>query len=253
MRQIKAAIAQASTILQQAKHLVVLTGAGISTPSGIPDFRGENSGVWQRVDPMEVASIYAFRRNPQDFYSWIHPLTVLIAQAKPNAAHVALAEMESHGVLKCIITQNIDMLHSKAGSRNVYEVHGHMREMSCMQCESIYDSTDILASFIKTKLTPTCPACEGVLKPNVILFGEMLPMQVLHKAQTQTIECDVMLVAGSSLEVSPVSNLPVMAKQNGAKLIFVNLDETQHDSIADVMVHANVVDVLPQLATLFRN
>ncbi len=253
MQQIKAAIAQASTIVQQAKHLVALTGAGISTPSGIPDFRSANSGVWQQVDPMEVASIYGFRRNPQDFYSWIHPLTVLTAQAKPNAAHVALVEMESHGVLKCIITQNIDMLHTKAGSKSVYEVHGHMREMSCMQCESVYDSTDILAAFIKTKLTPTCPACAGVLKPHVILFGEMLPIQVLHKAQTQTIACDVMLVAGSSLEVNPVGDLPLLAKQNGAKLVFINLDKTDHDSIADVVIHANVVDVLPQLATLFRN
>ena len=174
-------IAEAQEILRGARHLVALTGAGISTPSGIPDFRSPDSGLWTHANPMDVATIYAFRQHPQDFYDWIHPLAVLTLAAEPNAAHLALVQMERFGPLKAVITQNIDMLHTRAGSQNVLEVHGHMREMSCLRCFDIIPSAAILNEFLITAETPHC-SCGGVLKPNVILFGEQLPVRTMNRA-----------------------------------------------------------------------
>lgn len=228
--------------------MVALTGAGISTASGIPDFRSPTSGIWQNVDPMQVASIYAFQHDPRPFFQWIHPLTQTVMAAEPNPAHTALAHMEQHGQLKAIITQNIDLLHSKAGSQTIYEIHGHMRDATCMECKQIFASVDVMQPFLETGAIPICPSCAGVLKPNVILFGELLPINILHNAQKAVKQCDLMLVIGSSLEVSPVNELPVLAKQNGARLIIVNLTETHLDNQADVVIHADVVDILPQLA-----
>ena len=249
MTEIDVLIGQAATLMQQARHAVALTGAGISTPSGIPDFRSPKSGVWEQVvDPMEVASIVAFKRRPQVFYDWLHPLAKLTEAAKPNVAHLALARLELHGRLQCIVTQNIDALHTKAGSRTIYEVHGHMRELTCIDCFQIYPSEKIVLEFIETGQVPRCPGCAGILKPNFILFGEMLPMMAINKAHLHTSMCDLMLVVGSSLEVAPVGDLPLMAKQSGAKLIIVNLTETHLDDIADIVIHADVVEVLPKLA-----
>src|SRR5262245_44039610 len=126
---------KAINLVQNAQTIVALTGAGISTPSGIPDFRSPKSGLWAQANPMEVASIYGFKQDPRPFYQWLHPLAQTVLQAQPNAAHIALAHMEQAGALSCIVTQNIDLLHQKAGSKNVYEVHGHMREFTCMACE----------------------------------------------------------------------------------------------------------------------
>ena len=248
----EAQITQALTLLTQAKHAVALTGAGISTPSGIPDFRSPNSGFWENVDPFQVASIYGFSRRPQDFYDWIHPLTKLTRSARPNAAHLALAMLEKQGPLQSIITQNIDMLHSKAGSETVYEIHGHMREMTCMRCYQVVEADPFIETFLETQAVPQCPDCDGVLKPNVILFGEQLPLRVMEEAKKQTRLCDVMLVAGSSLVVAPVCDLPLEAVQNGARLIIVNFEETYADQYADVVIHADVVEVLPQLAEAFH-
>ncbi|MCP5098699.1 MAG: NAD-dependent deacylase [Chloroflexi bacterium] len=247
MSQKQSRIEQAITLLQQSEYVVALTGAGISTPSGIPDFRSANSGVWERFDPIDVASIYTFCNNPKTFFDWIYPLAKKIIEAEPNAAHTALVEMEACGKLKSVITQNIDMLHTRAGSQTVYEVHGHMREATCMHCHTNYDGNKLLKTFIKNKTVPYCDYCDGVLKPNVILFGEMLPVQILNKAQKEAMACDLMLVAGSSLAVSPAGDLPQLAKRTGAKLLFVNLDDTHLDSIADVVIQADVVDVLPTL------
>lgn len=241
-------IDQAIAYLRKASYAIALTGAGISTPSGIPDFRSPDSGVWKTADPMEVASIYAFRHNPQAFYDWIHPLARLTAAAQPNPAHLALVEMETHGLLKGVITQNIDALHTKAGSETVYEVHGHMRRATCMLCGVRYSAEEILSDFIETGDMPICIACGGVVKPDVILFGEVLPLVVLKQAQRQVMACDLLLVAGSSLEVSPAGDLPMLAKQVGARLIFVNLTETHLDHLADVTIYADVVEVLPRLA-----
>ncbi|MDT8306251.1 MAG: NAD-dependent deacylase [Anaerolineae bacterium] len=244
-------IRKAKSILREARRVVALTGAGISTPSGIPDFRSPHSGLWAHADPMEVATIYAFRQHPQDFYDWIHPLTAMTLAAEPNAAHIALAHMERFGPLQAVITQNIDMLHTRAGSQTVLEVHGHMREMTCLRCFDIVPSAGILEEFLESAETPRC-SCGGVLKPNVILFGEQLPVRTLNRAKQQTRLADVMLVVGSSLEVAPAGDLPLLAHAHGAQLIIVNFEPTHVDDAADVVIHADVVDVLPQLASVFQ-
>lgn len=237
-------------MLRRSEHAVALTGAGLSTPSGIPDFRSPGSGMWERYDPLQVASIYSFRRRPQDFYSWIFPLAHRTLAARPNLAHEALAQLERFGPLKAIITQNIDMLHSRAGSQNVLEVHGNLREMTCLHCYQIVTAESHLRRFLDTGEVPYC-ACGGVLKPNVVLFGEQLPVKILTAAKQQARVCDLLIVVGSSLEVAPVSDLPALAKSSGAAVIIVNLTPTFADEFADLVIHGDVVDVIPQLAAPF--
>ncbi|NLF64818.1 MAG: NAD-dependent deacylase [Chloroflexi bacterium] len=243
-------IARAQAILRDAQHLIALTGAGISTPSGIPDFRSPDSGLWTHADPLEVASIYAFRQHPQDFYDWIHPLAARTVAAQPNAAHTALAQMERYGPLRAVITQNIDLLHTRAGSETVLEIHGHLREMTCLRCFEIVPAEAILQEFLVAAEVPHC-SCGGVLKPNVILFGEQLPVRTLNRAKKEIQTADTMLVVGSSLEVAPAGDLPLLALANGARVIIVNLEPTYLDPQADVVIHADVVEVLPRLAELF--
>ncbi|MCB8982881.1 MAG: NAD-dependent deacylase [Ardenticatenaceae bacterium] len=251
MDKLDAQIQQAFDILKNTRHLVALTGAGISTRSGIPDFRSPESGLWDHYDPMEVATITAFKQKPEAFYDWIRPLAQKTLVAQPNPAHLALAQLEKSGPLQALITQNIDGLHTKAGSQTIYEVHGHLREATCMHCLQIYQTEDVFADFLADGRIPRCPGCGGILKPNIILFGEILPITVLNRAKRQINQCDTLIVAGSSLEVAPAGDLPLLAKYAGAKLIIVNLTETHMDYLADVLIHADVVDVLPQLAANF--
>jgi NAD-dependent deacetylase len=243
----------AITLLRQADYVVALTGAGISTPSGVPDFRSPHSGLWEHVDQMEVASIYGFRHNPALFYNWIRPLAHTILDAAPNPAHFALAQIEAAGKIKCVITQNIDMLHTRAGSRQVYEVHGHLREATCLNCFRVYPAQEYIQKFLEENILPHCPTCGGILKPNVILFGEPLPEQEILAARREASRCDVMLIAGSSLQVTPVADLPFLARRAGAALILVNLGETPADAYAQVVIHQNVVDVLPQFASALED
>jgi len=244
-------IQQAAKLISRASNIVALTGAGISTPSGIPDFRSSNSGLWDEVDPLSVASIYAFRRNPQRFYDWIHSLSHLVLEAKPNAAHFALAELEHQGKLKAVVTQNIDNLHQKAGSKTVHELHGHLRKFTCIRCYRVQDSNPILEKFIEDKQVPRC-SCgrNGVLKPNVTLFGEQLPVQPFVAAQAALSEADLVIITGSSLEVAPVSDLPEVALKNGASLIIINYQPTYLDSSADVLIRGDVAEVLPGIIDL---
>lgn len=239
-------IQQAARLISQARQMVAMTGAGISTPSGVPDFRSPASGLWDHTDPLEVASIFAFRHNPQRFYNWVRPLALLLLEARPNPAHYALAELEREGKLNAVITQNIDDLHHKAGSQTVYELHGHLREVTCTKCYAVQESAPAFARFIADGQAPRHD-CGGVLKPNVILFGEQLPMREFVLAQVATKEADLMLVAGSSLEVAPASDLPELALQNKAKLIIINYQPTYLDSRADVVIRADVAEVLPRL------
>lgn len=246
-----ALINRAIEILGKSRHTVALTGAGISTPSGIPDYRSPKAGLWEHVDMLDVATIAAFRRQPQRFYEWLRPLAGLIMQAKPNPAHLALAQLERMGPLQAVITQNIDLLHSKAGSRNIFEIHGHLRETVCLACHHVMEALPLLESFVTRGVLPRCPRCHMIMKPNVVLFGELLPRRIIEAAQRHARTCDVMLVAGSSLEVSPASELPVLARQAGARLVIVNYRETHLDHLADVVIHADVAEVLPQLAAAF--
>ncbi|HEX3052563.1 MAG TPA: NAD-dependent deacylase [Aggregatilineaceae bacterium] len=246
-------LSTAVDLLRSANYVVALTGAGLSTRSGIPDFRSPHSGLWELSNPADVASIYGFKHHPERFYSWIRPLAHTILDAQPNAAHRALAHMEACGRLQSIVTQNIDMLHTRAGSRVVYEVHGDLREVTCINCFRVFPAKPYILNFLATDELPRCPECGAALKPNVILFGEQLPAQALIAARREARRCDVMLIAGSSLEVYPAAELPLMARQGGASLIMVNLGETALDAIAQAVIHADVVDVLPQLASALES
>ncbi len=241
-------ISQAARLLRRARYAIALTGAGISTPSGIPDFRSPGTGLWERADPMRVASIHAFRRNPQAFYEWIRPLARALFEAHPNPAHRALAALEAAHFLRAVITQNIDALHQAAGSREVLEVHGHLRSATCLDCYRVQATKDLLAEFVTSQTVPRCPECGGVLKPDVILFGEQLPAAVVSAAMAHVEAADVMLVAGSSLEVVPASQLPLKLYRHGGSLIVINETPTCADSAAEVVIRDDVAEVLPRIA-----
>lgn len=246
-------IALAADLIRESKHAVALTGAGVSTPSGIPDFRSPGSGLWEHSDPMSVASIWGFVEHPQGFYDWVRPLTRLIQVAKPNPAHTALAELEAMGRLCAVITQNIDNLHQDAGSKRVLEVHGHMREATCIRCYHLAPGKPLLARFLEDGMVPTCEVCGGIMKPNVVLFGEMLPVGVMYEAEQESKMCDVMLIAGSSLEVAPAADLPLVAKKNGAKLIIVNKTPTVADAHATIVLREDVAVALPKVLEAVRD
>lgn len=240
-------ILQAASLIKSANHAVALTGAGVSTRSGIPDFRSHGSGLWEQADPMSVASIWGFVEHPQGFYDWIKPLVRKMVEAQPNSAHTALAELEALGKLHAVITQNIDNLHQRAGSKRVLEVHGHMRQATCIRCFHMTDAEPLIEKFFNEGSVPTCEVCGGVMKPNVVLFGEMLPVSVMYEADKESKTCDVMLVAGSSLEVVPAADLPLVAKKNGAKIIIVNNAATPVDGQATLVLREDVTSALPRI------
>ena len=242
-----AAIEDAAELFRKAKRVVVLTGAGISSPSGIPDFRSEGSGLWSRDEPMEVASLSAFRTAPERFFNWFRPLAGHIFNAKPNSAHLVLAELEKSGCPLTVVTQNIDGLHQKAGSTHVVEMHGTLRTLSCTQCFKQVEATPFLEPYIQEGTLPKCLSCNGILKPDVILFGEQLPQLAWLEAQRATRQCDLMLVAGSSLEVLPVAGLPMQALDRCAHLIVVNQKPTYINVRADVVLMDDVSIVIPEI------
>lgn len=233
--------------IRQADNIVAFTGAGISTPSGIPDFRSEKSGLWENVDPQRVASIYGFRKEPQAFFKWVRPLARATRDAKPNPAHYALVTLEKMGKLKAIITQNIDMLHTRAGNNNVFELHGHMRLATCINCFREYPGEPIIEKVLEDGDVPHCPECNGVLKPNVILFGEQLPYDQMMGAKKAVRNTDLCIVVGSSLEVAPASDIPLIAKRNGAKLVIINKEATVLDRFADLLIPGDAATILPDI------
>ncbi|NIP25366.1 MAG: NAD-dependent deacylase [Phycisphaerae bacterium] len=252
MQTLETQIQAAAELIRRASHVVALTGAGISTPSGIPDFRSPKSGLWNHTNPMDVASIMAFRQRPIDFYDWVRPLARKVKEAKPNAAHYALADLEAAGKLKAIITQNIDGLHQAANSKNVLEVHGHNREMTCLNCYRVKEAEPLFERFLHDGEVPYCE-CGGVLKPNVILFGEQLPVQTLHQAKAAVAEADLLVVAGSSLEVAPISDLPSYALEQNTPIIIINCQDTYIDPEADLIIHHELTEVLPKIVLLALN
>ncbi len=246
--QTQAAINFAAELFRGAKRAVVLTGAGLSTPSGIPDFRSEGTGLWSRDEPLEVASMSTFRTAPEKFFQWFRPLASQIFDAQPNPAHIALADLETAGRVHTIITQNIDILHQKAGSKHVIETHGTMRTLSCTQCYQQVESAPYLKPFAQAGVIPHCPNCGALLKPDVILFGEQLPQRAWFEAQREARQCDLMMVVGSSLEVLPVAGLPIQALDRGAHLIILNNTPTYLNVRADVTIQENVAHILPAIA-----
>ncbi len=251
--QTKTNIEYAAELLRKAKYAVALTGAGISTPSGIPDFRSEGTGLWSRDEPMEVASLNTFRTDPERFFVWFRPLAGQIFNAQPNPAHVALAELEKAGRVRSIITQNIDALHHKAGSKNIIEMHGTLRTLSCTQCFQQAEAKNYLKAFVERGALPRCPACNGLMKPDVILFGEQLPQRAWYEAQSESRQCDLMLVAGSSLEVLPVAGLPMQAIDRGSHLVILNNATTYLDVRADVVIQEDVATIIPAIVEQVLN
>lgn len=247
-QEIRAAIDAAARLIRAFGNGVVLTGAGISTPSGIPDFRSPGSGLWSRFNPMEVASLSAFRYHPENFLDWFHPLAEKIFLAIPNPAHRALVLLEKAGYLQTIITQNIDGLHQRAGSGKVLEIHGTLESLSCIGCFKKFASEMFIPSYIHDMESPRCPECGKILKPDVILFEEQLPQQTWLQAKQACRDSSLLLVVGSSLEVTPVATLPLTALENDAKLIIVNETPTYLDSRAEVLLNGDAADILPLIS-----
>lgn len=246
--EIRRAINAAASLISSAGNGVVLTGAGISTPSGIPDFRSPGSGLWSRFNPMEVASLSAFRYQPEKFLTWFHPLAEKILLAIPNPAHRALVLLEKAGYLHTIITQNIDGLHQRAGSDQVLEIHGTLASLSCIGCFQKFEAGQFIPRYIHEKEAPRCPECGEILKPDIILFEEQLPQQTWLQAKQACQECNIILVVGSSLEVTPVATLPLKALERNARLIIINESPTYLDSRAEVLIQDNAAEILPLIS-----
>ena len=230
--------------LRQAEKIVFVTGAGISQESGIPTFRGKD-GLWRKYDAMKLATIEAFYENPKLVWEWYEERRNNIMAAKPNAGHRAIAELEKFKSVH-VLTQNIDGLHQRAGSTQVYELHGSIITIKCTECE--FRDT-ITTSF--SELPPIC-RCGKILRPDVVWFGEPLPQNIWHAAMQQASSCDVMVVVGTSLAVSPANLLPVYAKQNGAILVEINPEETLMSADMDMSIRSSAAMALPILLDIFQ-
>jgi len=235
------------TLLNGARRVVAFTGAGISAESGIPTYRGDD-GVWNKYDPAKYAEISNFLADPSYYWSFFREVRYpVLRDARPNPAHLALARLEQEGRLSAVITQNIDGLHQEAGSKRVLELHGNTRRISCLGCGIGYSLEEVHARLEET-FPPDCPGCGGVLKPEVVFFGESLPTETLDDAVEETKNCDLFLVVGSSLVVQPAASLPPLAVENGAKLVIINRDPTPLDDAAHLVLHEKASEVLGPLA-----
>jgi NAD-dependent deacetylase len=236
--------ARLAELIRGAGSVVALTGAGISVPSGIPDFRSPGTGLWENVNPMEVAHIDAFRRDPEAFWRFYGQRFQTLEDKRPNGAHRALAELEAVGLLDAVITQNIDRLHARAGSQQLIEVHGTIAHSSCLVCRLRYELGDVRARLAgDPRGVPRCE-CGEPLKPDVVLFGEYLPATALTLAEQLASRADLMLCIGSSLEVYPVAQLPAMTLAGGGQIAILTQGQTPYDSRATVRMGGDVVDEL---------
>jgi len=236
-------VGRLAELIRESGCTVALTGAGISVPSGIPDFRTPETGIWANVDPMKVAHIDVFKRDPDRFWSYYRPRFHSLGDKRPNAAHEALAELERRGLLDGVITQNIDRLHRAAGSENVVEVHGSIETSSCMSCGSAYRLEEVDGLFDDAGVA-RCTACEGAVKPDVVLFGELLPESAMSHAQELAARAELMLCVGSSLVVHPVAQLPQLALGTGGRLAIVTKGATPYDGQATLKLDGEVDEEL---------
>ncbi|AQQ52414.1 NAD-dependent deacylase [Planococcus lenghuensis] len=227
--------------LADAKHTVVFTGAGMSTESGLPDFRSANRGLWEQKDPSQVASITALETNPEEFIAFYRKRILGVNEYKPHAGHFILADWEKRGLVQSIITQNVDGFHQQAGSSSVAELHGTLRAVHCQNCGSSFESQAFMDG------AEQCPVCSGRLRPSVVLFGEMLPEAPFDMAVDEAMNATLFIVLGSSLSVSPANQFPLIAKDNGARLVIINREPTPFDEYADAVIHdRNIGDVLSE-------
>ncbi|ABO50549.1 Silent information regulator protein Sir2 [Desulforamulus reducens MI-1] len=232
---------QLTELIKKAGKTIALTGAGISTESGIPDFRSKNTGLWNQYDPQEVASIQALKKNPESFYALNFQWWDVCLKAKPNNAHFALARLEKMGWLLGVITQNIDGLHQHAGSKRVWEVHGNLKGCSCLSCKKQFDMGQLHKQL-------RCPFCGGLLRPDVVLFGDAMP-EDFFMAEKVMSGCQLLLVIGSSLQVYPVASLP----QLSSKTVIINKEPTTWDKHSDVVFHEPASQVLCDLVDSLNN
>lgn len=239
-------VSQLAQWLKEAKFAVVLTGAGMSTESGLPDFRS-NQGLWHGRDPQEIASVYALQHNRDQFVEFYRWRIREANQYKPHRGHYLLAEWQQKGIIKEIITQNVDGFHHQAGSPSVIELHGTLRELYCQQCGVRTQSERYLQEGGEV-----CSACNGFLRPAIVLFGEMLDQEAVEKSFEASRQADLFIVLGSSLQVSPANMLPLEAKQSGARLAIVNLHQTEMDDQADQVILGKVGEVLQQVDAILK-
>ena len=230
-------------LFRERQPCVVLTGAGISTESGIPDFRSAE-GIWARYDPVEVAHIDAFRRDPARVWEFYALRLDVLSHAEPNDGHHALARLEERGLIRAVVTQNVDGLHARAGSREIVEVHGSLREAECIHCGVRVPMADVLPDLP----LPSCPECGEILKPGVVMFGELLPAQAIERAQELAKGAGLLLVVGSSLEVYPVAALPEETLAGGGALAIVNRGSTPWDDRAAMVIDGGAGETLSGLA-----
>lgn len=235
-------VGRLADLLMVASYAIAFTGAGVSTESGLPDFRSD-TGLWKGRNPMKMASIWALSSNPREFYEFYRMRIDGLRQARPNKGHEALARMEQMGVIRSVITQNVDGLHQEAGSGRVIELHGNLRRCVCMSCHREHPIEVISEGDIPSR----CRVCGGLLKPGVVLFGEELPRDALDQAFMEARRCEVFLVVGSSLEVSPANLIPLAAKDAGAALAILNLTPTHLDDRADILLRDRCGEALARL------
>jgi NAD-dependent protein deacetylase/lipoamidase len=241
-------VVRLAELIRDAGSVVALTGAGISVPSGIPDFRSPGTGLWEKVDPMEVAHIDAFRSDPVRFWAFYGQRFATLGAKQPNAAHEALAALEGAGLLDGVITQNVDMLHRRAGTSTLIEVHGSIASCSCLSCPGrvpVEEARERIAAAADG--VPRCAACREPLKPDVVLFGELLDAAALEKARELCEGAELLICIGSSLEVHPVAGLPLLTAAAGGSVAILTQGPTPHDGIASVRLSGDVVEELEAL------
>ena len=241
-------IQYAVTLLKASKNITVFTGAGISTESGISDFRSKG-GVWDRYRIVTFQEFIASHDARVEYWSMKKELFKEMKGAKPNRAHIAVAELEKMGKLKCLITQNIDGLHQDAGSSNVIELHGTNRKASCLNCGAMWPIEEIQARLEAGEIDPDCDRCKGFIKPATVSFGQPMPEQEMKKAYDYAVECNLLLMIGSSLQVEPAASIPREAHGAGARLIYINRTSTPTDNLAEVLFNEDAGDVMTEMVT----
>lgn len=244
---------QAATLLQKSDYTIALTGAGMSVDSKIPDFRSAG-GLWTKYNPAEYATISAFRSDPVKVWKMLKEMFSLVTEANPNPGHTALAELEKMGLVKAVITQNIDNLHQEAGSKEVIEFHGNGSYLSCMMCNGKWSAQQAKQMAEKSKLwPPECPSCAQILKPDVVFFGETIPQGALLHSHAHAEKADLILVMGTSATVTPASSLPLIVKQSGGKIIEFNIEQTQLTDVADVVLLGSTSKTVPALVKVLQS